>query len=71
MRMPDDSPVKVILENNPVGTRRRGAQRARWIDCVEDDLRTMRRLRNWRRTAIDRVDWRNLLNTAKVTPGLS
>ena len=37
----EDNPVKMVLENNPTGSRRRGAQRARWIDQVEGDLRSL------------------------------
>ena len=70
VRMSDESPVKMVLETNPSGTRRRAAQRARWIDQVEDDLRTLRRLQSWRAAAMDRVEWRRLLRTAKATPRL-
>ena len=28
VRIPDNSPVKMVLDNNPVGMRRRGAQQA-------------------------------------------
>ena len=69
-RMSDTNPVKMVLDTDPTGTRRRGAQRARWIDQVEDDLRTLRRQHGWRRVAMDRAEWRNLLRTAQVTPTL-
>ncbi|KID80942.1 endonuclease-reverse transcriptase, partial [Metarhizium majus ARSEF 297] len=51
IRMSDSNPTKMVLESHPTGTRRRGAQRARWVDQVEDDLRTLRRVRNWRHRA--------------------
>jgi len=70
VRMPDDNPVKMLFENNPDGTRRRGAQRARWLDQVEGDLRTVRRLSGWRQTALNRAEWRRLLDTAKDTRAL-
>src|SRR5450759_2040436 len=38
--MLDDDPVKMVLDSDPIGTRGRGAQRARCIDQVEVDLRT-------------------------------
>ena len=62
VRMSNDNPVKMVFETNPSGTRRRDAQRARWIDQVEGDLR-LRRQRGWRATAMDRdrVEWRRLL----------
>lgn len=57
-RMPDNNPAKMVFASNPVGTRRRGAQRARWLDQVEQDLRAVGRLRSWREAAMDRVNWR-------------
>jgi Reverse transcriptase (RNA-dependent DNA polymerase) len=71
IRMSDDSPVKMVLDNEPTGIRRRGAQRARWIDHVEGDLRTLRRLRGWRQVATNRVEWRRLLCTARDTQALA
>lgn len=38
----------MFLESIPTDTRRRGAHRARWVDQVEENLRTLRRIRNWR-----------------------
>ncbi|WP_205732702.1 hypothetical protein, partial [Acinetobacter baumannii] len=32
MRMPDSCPTKKTLVSDPLGTRRRKAQRARWLD---------------------------------------
>ncbi|XP_062549913.1 uncharacterized protein LOC134214591 [Armigeres subalbatus] len=69
-RMSDSNPVKMVLDNDPTGTRRRGAQRARWIDQVEDDLRTLPRLRGWRSAAMNRAEWRSLLCAAQATPAL-
>ncbi|XP_062557215.1 cytochrome P450 4d1-like [Armigeres subalbatus] len=37
-------PVKMVPDNDPTGTRKRDAQRARWIDQVEDALWTLRKL---------------------------
>ena len=70
VRMPDDNPVKSLLFSNPAGTRNRGAQRARWLDQIEGDLRVMRRLGNWRNTAQNRATWRQLLDTARATTAL-
>ncbi|XP_058460229.1 uncharacterized protein LOC131435938 [Malaya genurostris] len=66
VRMSENNPVKMILYNDPTGIRRRGAQRARWIDQIEDDLRTLRSYRGWRRTAMNRFEWRRLLYTAET-----
>ena len=70
MRMSDDNPVKMVLLGSPTGTRKRGAQRARWIDQVEDDLRTLRSFGNWRLATQDRVQWRALLETARACKAL-
>ena len=69
-RMSDDNPVKMVLEGCPIGNRRRGAQRIRWLDQVEGDLRDIRRHENWRLTAHDRTEWRRVLNTARTTTGV-
>ena len=37
-RMPESYPAKMVFASNPVETRRRGAQRARWFDQMEHDL---------------------------------
>ena len=68
IRMSEDNPVKMVLENDPTGSRRRGAQRARWIDQVEGDLRSLRSLRGWRQRAMNRAEWRRLLVTAEANP---
>ena len=64
-RMPDNNPAKLVFASNPTGTRRRGAQRSRWLDQVERDLTDVGCPRNWRETATDRVYWRSLLKQAK------
>ena len=38
MRMPDSCPTRKVLVSDPFGTRRRGAQRDRWLDQVESNL---------------------------------
>ena len=74
MRMSDDSPTKMNFscEVPSGGTgRRRGAQRARWMDQIKEDLQIIRRLSGWRTTAQDRVVWRRLMATARATPALA
>lgn len=56
-RMPDNNPAKLVFANHPVGTRRRGAQRARCADQVEHDLASVVRDRRWRAAAANRVLW--------------
>ena len=64
-RMPDNYPAKMVFDGNPVGTRRRGAQRARWLDHVELDLGSTRCPRDWRGAAMNRERWRNIVCQAK------
>ncbi|XP_062706099.1 uncharacterized protein LOC134287678 [Aedes albopictus] len=61
-RMPDNNPAKLVFATDPVGTRRRGAQRARWADQVERDLASIGRDRGWRAAATNRVLWRTIVD---------
>ena len=65
VRMPDNNPAKMVFASNPAGTRRRGAQRARWLDQVDQDLGSVGRSRNWRQAAMNRVNWRNIVMQVK------
>ncbi|XP_062716568.1 uncharacterized protein LOC134291990 [Aedes albopictus] len=61
-RMPDNNPANLVFATDPVGTRRRGAQRARWADQVERDLASIGRDRGWRAAATNRVLWRTIVD---------
>ena len=63
--MPDYNPTKLVFTINPAGTRRRGAQRSRWLDQVEQNLGSIGHLRGWRDAAMDRVNWRNIVEQIK------
>ena len=52
MRMPEENPVKKLTLLRPEGSRRVGRPKLRWLDRVEEDLRTLR-IRRWRRRALD------------------
>ncbi|XP_065091958.1 uncharacterized protein LOC135712822 [Ochlerotatus camptorhynchus] len=68
IRKPHDSPVRMVLESDPEGRRNRGRPRARWLNCVEDDLEIIKDSRNVWELAKDPVKWQQLLDTANV-PG--
>ena len=41
MRMPEENPVKKLTLLRPEGSRRAGRPKLRWLDGVEEDLRTL------------------------------
>jgi hypothetical protein len=51
------------------GTRKKGRQRKRWIDEVEDDLKIIG-IRNWHAVAKGRQEWRKIVLEAEVHNGL-
>jgi hypothetical protein len=65
VRMDDERMVKRVFLGNPGGRRQPGRPRLRWLDCVEDDLKTLG-VRGWRKKAVDREDirrqWLNCKN---------
>ena len=65
MRMPEENPVKKLTLQRPEGSRRAGRPKLRWLDGVEEDLRTFG-IRGWRRRALDRDRWKEVLTVARV-----
>jgi hypothetical protein len=57
--------VKKVFLGNPGGRRKPGKPGLRWLDCVEDDLKTLG-VRRWRKKAEDREKWAITLNEAMV-----
>jgi hypothetical protein len=60
--------VKWIFEYKPGGRRRVGRPRSRWIDGVENDLRTIL-VKRWRTVAKDREEWRRIVREARALHG--
>ena len=69
MRMPEENLVKKLTLLRPEGTRRGGRPKIGWLDGVEEDLRTLG-IRGWRRRAVDRDRWKELLTAVRAQNGL-
>uniref|UniRef100_A0A0E4GBQ4 Uncharacterized protein n=1 Tax=Anopheles gambiae TaxID=7165 RepID=A0A0E4GBQ4_ANOGA len=67
MRMPDSCPTRRVHVSDPFGTRRRGAQRASWLDQVESNLSEIGCSRGWRTAAQGRVSWKRIGDLAMST----
>ncbi|XP_055375384.1 uncharacterized protein LOC129608086 [Condylostylus longicornis] len=63
-RMHEDRKQKRTFEYKPLLSRGRGRPRARWIDGIESDLRTLG-VRDWKREAENRAEWRQIVKKAK------
>ena len=51
------NPVKKLTLLRPEGSRRAGRPKLRWLDGVEEDLRTLG-IRDCRRRALDKDRWK-------------
>jgi hypothetical protein len=65
VRMDVERMVIRVFLGNPVGRRKPGRPRIRWLDCVEDGLKTLG-VRRWRKRAEDREEWVIILKEAVV-----
>jgi hypothetical protein len=65
VRMDDERMVKRVFLGNPGGRRKPRRPRLRWLDCVEDDLKTLG-VRRWRKRTEDREEWAIILKEAMV-----
>lgn len=71
IRKPSENPVRMVLESDPQGTIKREGQRARWINHVEADLKSMQEFRTLWKLAKAPVEWERLLDTAEVPGALA
>ncbi|PSN39256.1 hypothetical protein C0J52_25750 [Blattella germanica] len=65
IRMDDSIISKKILNSKPEGRRNVGRQKLRWLDGVEEDLRTLG-VRRWRQKAQLRQEWTKILRETKA-----
>jgi hypothetical protein len=65
VRMDDERTAKRVFLGNPGGRRKPERPRLRWLDCVEDDLKTLG-VRRWRKRAEYCEEWAIILKEAMV-----
>ena len=61
---------KKVLNGNFHTTRPVGKPRTRWADVVQMDALQLLGIREWRRRAASRDEWRRLMRGAKARKGL-
>jgi hypothetical protein len=70
IRMEEERIPKKALHGNLHTTRPVGRPRTRWADVVQRDALQLLAIREWRRRAANRDEWRNLMREAKAWKGL-
>lgn len=68
-RMTEHQAPKSLLHSRPIGRRSLGRPKLRWSDNVFKDISTLELL-NWRELALNRDEWRKILEEAKTHQGL-
>ncbi|GFW09044.1 endonuclease-reverse transcriptase [Trichonephila clavipes] len=65
-RSPENKQTRAYTFKNPMGSGTRGRPPTRWIDDVENDLKTLN-IKNWQRVAVYRWNWRKrAVEVAKI-----
>jgi hypothetical protein len=54
-----------VIEWQPEGKRLRGRPRKRWLDIIEEDLKTVG-VKEWKEIIQDREKWRDIVLAAKI-----
>lgn len=65
MRRGENEAARVALEWRPQGKIHRGRPRKRWIDMVEENLKTLG-VEDWREAVQDRDGWRSVVMVVKT-----
>jgi hypothetical protein len=61
--MLEDNPIKKLTLLKPDECRRVGRPKLRWTNGIEDDFRVLN-VRGWGRKALDRREWKSVLEAA-------
>ena len=70
VRMNNDRTIKKIFNTKPDGVRSAGRPKLRWEDGVDQDIRILG-VKNWKKVALNRYEWAELLKKARAHQGLS
>jgi hypothetical protein len=60
---------KRVLEWKPMGRRKRGRPKKKWIEDIEKDIQIMG-IRGWRKLCKERAEWKKITEKAKTHSGL-
>jgi hypothetical protein len=66
IRMEAERIPKKFLNGNFYTTRPVGRPRTRWVDVVQRDALQLLGIKEWRRRAANRDEWRHLMREAKA-----
>ena len=69
VRTDSDRAHKKIFNTKPDGARSVGRPKLRWKDGVDQDMRILG-VKNWKKIALNRDEWPNLLKKARAHQGL-
>jgi ribosomal 50S subunit-associated protein YjgA (DUF615 family) len=65
MRRSEEETIRAVIEWQPEGKRPRGRLRKRWLDIIEEDLKTVG-VKEWKEIIQDREKWRDIVFAAKT-----
>jgi hypothetical protein len=65
MRRSEEETIRAVIEWQPKGKRPRGRPRKRWLDIIEEDLKTVE-VKEWKEIIQDREKWRDTVLAAKT-----
>jgi hypothetical protein len=68
--MNNDRTLKKIFNTKPDGVRSAGRPKLRWEDGVDHDMKILG-VKYWKKIALDRDEWTQLLKKARAHHGLS